>query len=339
MTDCSPTELAHPSSLGPPVDASEHGKAMLDVSAQIAKLREKGVTFELCPEDEAMAYLTDRTYFFKLYSYRDLFERRMGGGRDGQYVKLDFGDLVELTSVDRTLRYTLLPLTLDIEHFARAKLIKEATSRTDEDGYSIVSDYIASLNHAERRRREGEVRAVGPDPYSGDLVRKYHLPDEMPLWVLLELISFGTFINLYRFCAKRWDDRSMLHEHYMLRQSKAVRNAAAHSSNVINGFARSDATTHPDAAVTRAITETGISRRVRTSKMKNARLQQITTLLYLHTQIVPEGTSKRRARSELSQLRDVLVKVRNDLSDNDAVRSSFDFLATLIDKWFVSEPQ
>ena len=66
-------------------------KALLDVPAQIAKLKSKGVTFDLCSEQEAAAYLTDRTYFFKLYAYRTLFERRVGGPRDGQYVGLDFG--------------------------------------------------------------------------------------------------------------------------------------------------------------------------------------------------------------------------------------------------------
>ena len=83
-------------------------KALLDVPAQIAKLKSKGVTFDLCSEQEAAAYLTDRTYFFKLYAYRTLFERRVGGPRDGQYVGLDFGHLQLLASLDRTLRYALL---------------------------------------------------------------------------------------------------------------------------------------------------------------------------------------------------------------------------------------
>ncbi|HIY84413.1 hypothetical protein [Rubneribacter sp.] len=72
-------------------------------------MKSKGITFNLCSEDEAAAYLTDRTYFFKLYAYRDLFERRMGGPRDGQCIGLDSRHLMRLSSVDRTLRYVLLP--------------------------------------------------------------------------------------------------------------------------------------------------------------------------------------------------------------------------------------
>ena len=181
-----------------------HPKPMLTVEQQIAHMKAKGITFELVSEEEAAAYLTDRTYFFKLYAYRTLFERRVGGPRDGQYVGLDFGHLKLLASLDRTLRYALLPMTLDVEHFARVKLVREVTEREGEDGYSIVSDYLASLNHDDRRRRMGEISSFLRDTYSGDLARKYSLPDNMPLWVYLEMASFGSFVDLWLFCARRW---------------------------------------------------------------------------------------------------------------------------------------
>ena len=192
---------------------------LLDVPDQIAKLKSKGVTFDLCSEEEAISYLANRTYFFKLYAYRTLFERRTGGERDGQYVSLDFGHLRLLSSLDRSLRYVLLPMTLDVEHFARVKLVREVTEREGEDGYSVVFDYLASLSHDDRRRRMGEINGFLKDAYSGDLARKYSLPDTMPLWVYLEMASFGTFVDLWLFCANRWGDRSMLNGHYQLRQS------------------------------------------------------------------------------------------------------------------------
>ncbi|HIY84412.1 hypothetical protein [Rubneribacter sp.] len=74
--------------------------------------------------------------------------------------------------------------------------MREVMRRESEDGYSVVSGYMTGLNHAERRRREGEVRALAPDAYCGDLVRKYTLPDQMPLRAFLELVSFGTLIDL-----------------------------------------------------------------------------------------------------------------------------------------------
>ena len=316
------------------LDGASAGKPLLDIAGQIALLKSKGVTFELCPEEVASTYLADRTYFFKIYAFRTLFERRVGGTRDGEYVDLDFEHLRRLASVDRTMRYTLLPLTLDVEHYARTKLVREVTQREDEDGYSIVADYLTSLNHAERRRREGEVRALEPDAYCGDLARKYRLPDRMPLWVFLELVTFGTFINLYLFCANRWNDREMRDEHYLLRQTKSLRNACAHSSNIINGFTKCNGNVATNARVSAALAEAGISRRVRAAKMRNPRLKQIATVLYLHSQIVPEGTSRELACGNLMRLRHEMCSVIEELPNNDAVRSSFGFLITLIDTWF-----
>ena len=45
----------------------------------------------------------------------------------------------------------------------------------------------------------------------------------MPAWVLLELVSFGSFIDFYLFGAQRWGDSGMKEERYMLRSVKAAR--------------------------------------------------------------------------------------------------------------------
>ncbi len=327
-------------------DGNEKAKAfdgealpLLSVDEQVAQLRRQGVAFDLCPEDEARAYLSDRTYYFKLRSYRTLFDRRVGGARDGQYVGLDFGHLRALASLDRDLRYTLLPLTLDVEHAARAKLMRNVTERPGEDGYSACADYMASLNHDERRRRRGDVGMLKRDVYCRGLLEKYgDDPAAMPVWVLLELFSFGSFTGFYLFCANRWDDRGMRNEHYMLRQAQYVRNACAHSSNMVNGFgpsAEGDTEIETNNVVERALAKTNLSHRVRTSKMKNPRLRQIATLLYLHSRLVIKGTSRRRAVADMQGLKSKMEALLETLSANDAVRSSLDFLMALIDSWFV----
>lgn len=309
-----------------------HEKPLLTTSELIAHLKTKGVTFERMSEAEAARYISTKTYYFKITAYRALFQKRVGGNRDGQYVGLDFSHLVELASVDRTLRYALLPMTLDVEHYAHAKLLHRVESMPEEDGYAIVADYMAALNHDNRRRRLAEINMLEPDAYCGDLVRKYR--DDMPIWAFLELISFGSFIDFYLFCAGRWQDTAMEDEHYMLRQVKAARNAAAHSSNIINGFGSATGNIDTNDSVSAAISRAGVSKRVRTAKMRNPRLQQIATLLYVHSSLVLEGTSKTRTRADLKALSTEMKGVLENLPNNDAVNSSFGFLMTLIDNWF-----
>lgn len=129
------------------IDDIGQRKTLLTVEEQIEHLKSKGVTFKLCSEEDAVEYLSERTYFFKIAAYRTLFDKRVGGPLDGQYANLDFGYLKTLASLDRDLRYALLPLTLDVEHAARTKLVRNVTERVGEDGYTVVRDYMASLNH------------------------------------------------------------------------------------------------------------------------------------------------------------------------------------------------
>lgn len=124
-------------------------------------------------------------------------------------------------------------------------------------------------------------------------------------------------------------------EHYMLRQAQFIRNACAHSSNMVNGFGAQDDEIETNTMVENALAETGLSHRVRTSKMKNPRLKQIATLLYLHSRLVTEGTGRRRAVADMQALKASMNKSLETLSANDIVRSSLSFLIALIDNWFV----
>ena len=133
-TNQAPNEGA---TVGQPADvapgASErHSKPMLTVEQQIAHMKSKGITFGLVSEEEAAAHLRKKCQFFRVYAYRKIFEKRIGGNRDGQYVGLDFGHLRVLSSLDRKLRDALLPMALDLEHFAKVRLL--ATRRGPRRG-------------------------------------------------------------------------------------------------------------------------------------------------------------------------------------------------------------
>jgi hypothetical protein len=58
----------------------------------------------------------------------------------------------------------------------------------------------------------------------------------MPVWVLLEVISFGTFLTFYRFCSERLSDNQMMQEYYLMKKVKSVRNASCHGACSLNGF-------------------------------------------------------------------------------------------------------
>ena len=308
-------------------------KPILTCEQQIAHLKEKGVAFELCSEEDAAQILTCQDHYFRLAAYRTLFPKRKGGPRDSQYAGLDFGHLVDLASIDHKLRNFLLPLALDVESAAKTKLIERIAEKPDEDGYSIFSDYPSALNLADRNRRESELNRLERDPYLGSLVSRYPI-NEMPAWVFLELSSFGAFADFYFFCAKRWNDSEMKNDHYLLRRVNSLRNATAHSSAIINGLGSpSDAPQmrYP-APLAADLGSIGVSKRLRRSKMHNPRILQMTVLAYTHSRFVPEE-KRADVPKRLRELTARSVLHSNWYSGNTTITPSYEFLERVFDAW------
>ena len=126
--------------------------------------------------------------YFRLRSYRTGFPKVNGGKRHGEYVNLDFKMLVDLSIVDMLLRKALLPLAIDVEHFAKVSLLG-AIESAGEDGYEIVEAFLCS-NPVIR----DEINRGRSSAYIEGLLNRYSFPD-FPVWAFMEVISFGTFCH------------------------------------------------------------------------------------------------------------------------------------------------
>ncbi len=273
-------------------------KQSLDVDSQIEHLKSKGIKFEMCPEETAREYLSSKCNLFKVASYRKLFSKYVGGTNDGQYVNLDFGQLKLLSSLDNQMRSVLRTLTLDIEHFQKVMLLSKMEQHGDEDGYSAVAEYLDSLSKNDRAIKEIELARCGYGPYSKAIYQKYK--NDLPAWVFLEMISFGTLVDFTLFCGKRWDDKSLTDSHYDLKKVKSVRNCASHGSCMINSFA--DGPTqirNISSEVLSAVAASGSPKNTRQKWMRNAAVREIAITLVRYSIIVPEGKSRERAKVAL----------------------------------------
>ena len=90
---------------------------------QVAQLKDKGVTFSLWSESDAVDYLREHNNYFRVRSYRSNFPKCVGGKNDGKYAGLDFGMLVDIAIIDMKLRNIFLDLTIDIEHYSKIRLL------------------------------------------------------------------------------------------------------------------------------------------------------------------------------------------------------------------------
>lgn len=198
-------------------------------------------------------------------------------------------------------------------------------------GYTIVNEYFKSLTDFNRAYRMREIERLQSDLYTGELIRKYPIGC-MPVWVMFEALSFGAFINFYLYCANRWHDKEMKARHYLLHQAKAIRNAVAHSSDIINGFASTNSHIRTPSAVNRAIAQTGISSTMRNNKMRNPRIQQIVMLMHIYREFI--DTSEWHT-TDTQELRIMMHHTEQWTPGNTKLHSTIYFLGILLDSWFI----
>lgn len=268
-------------------------KPKLTVAQQVAHLKAKGVKFERCDEGEAGDYLSRKCDLYEATSYRKLFSKRQGGKQDGEYVNLDFAQLIAFAELDEMLRETLFPITRHIEHYRKVALKHDISEREEESGYKIVVDYLASLTPRDRRYRESELERNSKNKYTEAAYEKYK--ENMPSWVFLELVPFSALIDFIRFCGVRWNDKGLEQSHYDLKKVKSVRNCTAHGSCIINTFADGANARHTTSKDTlEAVAKLELSRATKRKWMRNASVQEIAVTLVRYATIVPNCSAKKR---------------------------------------------
>lgn len=307
-------------------------KRWLTINEQIAHLRARGVQFEKMDEAAAREQLQQENNFFRLTAYRKNYPKHPGGPRQGQYVRLDVAYLVDLAEIDRVLRDLVLGMALDVEHSVKMEILQLAEAH-HEDGYSMVHDFAAGLDEKERRILDGEIARNRHNTYCGGLVSKYD--GHFPVWVFLELLSFGKLCSFYRFCAQRHERPEMLKNHYRLRMCQTLRNAAAHNSCILNDLGGRSTRIKTDPVINREIAAIpGMSKAFRVSKMKNERVQQLATLLYTYRLMEGQHASWQLEQRKMALFVERLRKNEHFYDDNELLRNTFDFIRLLIDNWY-----
>lgn len=309
-------------------------KPMLTANELIQHLDEKGVKFNLINKASAQKYLEDNNNYFKLVSYRKNFPKYENGENIGKYIDLDFKMLMDLSIVDMRIRKTMLNIVLDLEHYAKVKLLSKIEN-TSKDGYTIVEEYIQDLkNKNEYEFLEKELDKNKTGTYCGDLVTKYN--GEYPIWVFVEIIPFGRLIKFYRFVAEKLQDRKMIDESYMLMDVRELRNACAHNNCIINDLKAYTSKYSANYRVLNEVAKIGISKKVRDNKLSNTRMKQLITLLYLNKNIV---TSEGVLNYQIQILHELKNRIEHHIdyyNTNELIQTNFIFLNKIIDNWYTN---
>ena len=296
----------------------------LSIPAQIKDMKEAGIKFDIMSETDATRYLDTNTYYFRIKAYAKNYEKYIDTEKQGQYINLDFAYLVDLSEIDALLRELVLRMTSILEHYLKVKLLSDF-QMVDEDGYEIVQELFKMQPELKCKIEEEKINTST----SNDLILKYK--DDWAIWNLVEVLSFGSFSELYSLFYNRNNFKnSFVH---MLHPIRMIRNASAHGNCLINRLRPPySRVTAPNYDVkTELMHEINLSRKAVENKLANPVIHDFSVLLYLYSRIVPESTQN-SVLNDLSNLFSTRILLNKDYYvKNAALVSCYDFMKNIVD--------
>ena len=307
-------------------------KPILNIDEMIEHMKEKGIKFNIISENEAKKFLSESNYYMKLASYRTNYPKYdESSKRCGQYINLEFAYLKELSTIDMYLRYIVLEMCLDIEHYLKVKLLRVIENNPEEDGYDIIRRFVASDNNAYILKN---IRKHKSSEYCKDLIEKYY--PYFPARVLVVVISFGDLTYLCEFYNQRYGEEIVNNK--FMNSIRDIRNASAHSNCLINRlFDPLENGKQIDVEISNFVKSlTNVNSNTRGKNLNYRVTYNIITLLYVYDKIVTSKAARQHRYDELKDLFDNrAVRHQDYFKSNSKLVGIYKFIQKVIDNLVV----
>ncbi|MGP1434790.1 MAG: Abi family protein [Catonella sp.] len=309
-------------------------KQLLTANDLINHMKEKGITFNIISEADAKKFLLENNYYMKLASYRANYPKYKDGKKIGQYINLDFAYLKELSTIDMHLRYLIMKMCLDIEHALKVSLISHIENNPKEDGYELIRRFIGYTNLKGQQQNEyilKKIRSHQSSEYSKSLIEKYY--PYFPVWVFVELISFGDLAYLIAFYDELYSDNIVNNK--FMNIVRDLRNASAHSHCLINKlFEPLDISKQIDSNISIYIKNSvpNISKAARTKNLNYRVIYNFIVLLYTYNSVIPDGQIKSKRIKEIKDLFDNRLILHKDyFVSHNQIQAVYNFVKKIVD--------
>lgn len=317
--------------------------------ALVYKMRdEKGIRFDLMNEEAAEKYLLDINNYLRTASYRVNYPKHSNGINQGKYINLDFEYLRELSAIDLQVRHAALQMCLDVEHGLKVKILKAIETDHDEDGYSIVKDFLDKNQHMLKG-----IAGTSGSPFTKDLMYNYltfqdvaipNAPgktrriitgyDECPVWVLFEFITFGDFVQFYEFYCKRKQLKGLSIQ--TLNTVKSLRNGCAHNNCILANLKAGR--TSPSTEITKKVsTLNNITSSQAKKKLSVRPLFELACLLHAYKYAMSDNDDRKSLNSLAVVLYERAMLHKDYYESNETIASAHSFAIKLLEGVFPEE--
>lgn len=213
-------------------------KEKLDVKEQIQNLKSKGITFDIVNEETAECVLSYSTYLFKIKSYARNFDTE-----NGKYLRLDFAHLYELSKIDMYFRRALFNILIGVEHCLKTNLLKDFSTLDKVTAKMLTADFLKS--NLGRKTKNFLERPIKDRSVSKLLIESNSPPEQMPFWVLIEIMQLGNLLELYEyFYQKRFKNFYKHNDAILISNAmfslKCLRNSVAHNNCILTNVFNED---------------------------------------------------------------------------------------------------
>ena len=320
-------------------------KPKLTSNQLVNKLKnEKGVTFRYEDEKSAEEFLHDRNNYMRTAAYRKNYVKHTKGLNKGKYINLDFGYLKELSILDMYLRDIIVRMCIDIEHDLKVRLVNDVEVDTSENGYDIVDQFLNKYSYI----KDNKLPASASSPYTYALASKYFVIKSIkniktgkfenviqtvdcPVWVIVELLTFGDFMRLYDFYYGLKGTTPVSYK--ILNLVRNLRNGCAHNNCIL-----ADLTPHssvpPVESATAVSKISTIKSNQRNKKMSSKVVMEFVSMLYVYRLAVSEKVKFHRIQEFKIFLGGRMVEKKDFFKTNDLLIGTYDFVKKVVDAWF-----
>lgn len=298
----------------------------LSIPNQIQHMKKKGITFSICTETEARTFLSTHNYYYKIKAYAHNFDRYREPAKKGQYINLDFAQLKDLSTIDAHFRKIILTMCVDLEHFLKVKMLNDCTM-VDEDGYEIVQELFRRNSKLEADVERAKVNTST----SHSIAEKCH--GQWALWNVVELLSFGPFVQLYQLFYERNATFKNTGTEYLY-PVRMIRNAAAHNNCLLNQMrAPYSRPINPSYDLRNRIIEISSVRAERVKAyLQHPTIHDFLALIILYDRVVPEPTRSKGLQEVSNLFHKRMVRNKDYYQKEQGLIASYRFVLEILDK-------
>ena len=312
-------------------------KPMMSIDDMISSLKAKNIKFNYISEDEAKNYLMFNNSYYNVLSYEGNFMKypSPAGKYEGMFIDLDFAYLKDMSIIDLRVRFLLLDMILDIEHYLKLRILNMMYAIDQEDGYRVVNLYLEN-DYNNEKRLHSSIRKKAFNSYYRKMFFDIDMDDDkkledIPIWDFLEIVTMGELVDFYDFFTRDYNLKEENKCIYILKEIVKLRNAAGHNTNVLTDLGESDKPQRPHMHVIRYLDRCGIRLRARYKKLSNSKIRQITYTLYMFNKIVTSEGVKKKINKKINYLFYKRIPKNKDYyKNNDLLKSIYYYFDKII---------